>query len=72
MKAHENAFSVLAPNREDAAAGGRASVQRSHETWYHVVRLRAESPHDARQQVVDALGGEPDNFGVWASERWPS
>ena len=65
MKVYENAFSVFAPDRgEDTAARGRASVQGWHQTWFHVVRLRAESRHDARQQVVDALGGEPDNCSV--------
>jgi hypothetical protein len=65
MKVRENAFSVLAPDRGERTAA-RASVLSWHETSYHVVRLRADSPDDARQRVVDALGGEPDNFSVRA------
>lgn len=71
MKVHENAFSVFARDRGERTAS-RAGVLNWHETSYHVVRLRADSPDDARQRVVDALGGEPDNLGVGASERRPS
>ena len=31
-------------------------------TTYQVVRLEAESEEDARQQVVDALGREPEDL----------
>jgi hypothetical protein len=34
------------------------------ETTYHVVRVAAESPDHARQQVIDALGREPGDLSV--------
>jgi hypothetical protein len=60
-----NAFGVFAPDVSEATARlGRRRVLGWRETTYHVVRLAAESPDDARQQVVDALGREPDDLRV--------
>ncbi len=33
-------------------------------TVYQVVRLSAASPEDARRQIVDALGREPDDLQI--------
>lgn len=33
-------------------------------TTYQYVRVRAESPDDVRQQIVDALGREPDGLHI--------
>jgi hypothetical protein len=56
----EHAFSVLVPERgEDQAAVARADVPGWRETPYQVIQVTAESPDDARQQVIDALGRKP-------------
>jgi hypothetical protein len=61
----ENAFDVFAPHvGEGTARLGRRRVRGWRETTYHVVRVAAESPDDARQQVIDALGREPGDLSV--------
>ena len=66
-KLYEDAFSVFAPTLgEDTAAPERTGVLSWPETTYHVVRLTAQSPHDARARIIDALGREPDNLTIRA------
>jgi hypothetical protein len=61
----ENAFDVFAPDvGEGTARLGRRGLLGWPETTYHVVRVAAESPDDARQQVIDALGREPGDLSV--------
>ena len=65
MKVFEHAFSVLVPDPgEDKAAVAGADVPSWRETPYQVVRITAESPDDARQQVIDALGRKPEGLSA--------
>ena len=65
VKVFEHAFSVLVPDRgEDKAAVADGDVSSWREIPYQVVRVTAESPDDARQQVIDALGRQPEALRV--------